>query len=165
MKGSFLYVWNCLSSLPGFWFPFCVGPSNEAIISQPLWKFCFEEKETKTNEQTDICGITSFKMPLLYFGSPTHSFSQHFHSNTNDIFHAHGASYAVSMYYSYKLVTLKETFVPTFEKKKNVITATSLPLGTNSLAVLGHTEPLRSWIVFFFFNAKSPQTVAAGTHP
>lgn len=57
-------------------------------------------------------------MPLLYFGSPTHSFSQHFHSNTNDIFHAHGASYAVSMYYSYKLVTLKETFVPTFEKKK-----------------------------------------------
>lgn len=117
-------------------------------------------------------------MPLLYFGSLTHSFSQHFHSNTNDIFHAHGASYAVSMYYSYKLVTLKETFVPTFEKKKkNVITATSLPLGTNSLAVLGHTEPLRSWIVFFFFNAKSPQrlffffnakspqTVAAGTHP
>lgn len=105
--------------------------------------------------------VESRRLKCLYCTSAP----PHFHSNTNDIFHAHGASYAVSMYYSYKLVTLKETFVPTFEKKKNVITATSLPLGTNSLAVLGHTEPLRSWIVFFFFNAKSPQTVAAGTHP
>uniref|UniRef100_A0A224YF85 Uncharacterized protein n=1 Tax=Rhipicephalus zambeziensis TaxID=60191 RepID=A0A224YF85_9ACAR len=66
--------------------------------------------------------VESCNLKCLYCTSapPDILFPQRFHSNTNDILHVHGASYAVSMYYSYKLVTLKETFVPMFEKKKKL---------------------------------------------